>query len=105
MPKQSDRHERGERARAVQEVDLHRQRVDQMGQRQPDGADLLPARRDVVDDAARDDEMRLGVVVAEDEVRSQKTNPRSERRQLPGAARTRAYNHERASGSCVHRTA
>ena len=40
----------------------------QVRQRQPHRADLLPPGRDVVDDAPRDDEVRLGVVVAEDEV-------------------------------------
>ena len=37
----------------------------QVGQRQPDRADLLPAGREVVDDAPRDDEVRLRVVVAQ----------------------------------------
>ena len=36
-----------------------------MRQRQPHGANLLPARRDAVDDAPRDDEMASRVVVAE----------------------------------------
>ena len=36
-----------------------------MGQREPDGADLLPSRRQAVDDPARDDEMAASVVVAE----------------------------------------
>ena len=39
-------------------VHLHRQRVEQMRQRQPDGADLLPAGREAVEDAARDDQVR-----------------------------------------------
>ena len=38
-----------------------------MRQRQPDGADLLPPRRNAVDDAARDDEVATGVVMAERE--------------------------------------
>jgi len=36
-----------------------------MRQRQPDGADLLPAGQEAVDDATRDDEMRARVVVAQ----------------------------------------
>ena len=38
-----------------------------MGQRQPHGANLLPARRDAVEDAPRDHEVRLGVVMAQRE--------------------------------------
>ncbi len=68
---------------------------------QPDRADLLPAGRDVVDDAARDDEMRLRVVVGEDEVRAQEDDPRGRagrrgsRREQPRGA---IYNHESRSG-------
>ena len=61
----SDRDRDRERAGAVEEIDLHRERVEEMRQRQPHGADLLPARRQAVEDAPRDDEVRLGVVVAE----------------------------------------
>src|SRR5213082_3026467 len=46
---------------------IYRNRVEQMRQRQPDGADLLPSRRDAVEDAARDDQMSARVVVAERE--------------------------------------
>ena len=49
-----------------------------MRQRQPDRADLPPSRRQAVDDAARDDEMRLGVVVGEDEPFVQVEDPRRE---------------------------
>ena len=38
-----------------------------MRQRQPDRADLLPAGRDAVEDAAADDEVAARVVVAERE--------------------------------------
>ncbi len=38
---------------------------EQVRQRQPDGADLLPAWRQAVEDAAGDNEMGAGVVVAE----------------------------------------
>lgn len=38
-----------------------------MRQRQPDGADLLPSRRQAVDDAPRDDEVGARVVVRERE--------------------------------------
>ena len=46
-------------------VDLDRQHVEQVRQRQPDGADLLPAGRQAVEDPPRDDEVRARVVVAE----------------------------------------
>jgi hypothetical protein len=36
-----------------------------MRQRQPDGADLLPPRRQAVDDASRDDQVGARVVVRE----------------------------------------
>ena len=38
-----------------------------MWKRQPDGAELLPARRDAVENAARDDQMAARIVVAERE--------------------------------------
>ena len=38
-----------------------------MRERQPDGTDLPPSGCQAVDDAARDDEMRLGVIVGQDE--------------------------------------
>ncbi len=76
-PKQRDRDERAERAGPVEEVDLRRKHLDQVRQRQPDRADLLPARRDVVDDAARHHEVRFRVVVGEDEVRAQEDDPRN----------------------------
>ena len=62
-----DRHAR--RARAVEQVHLHGQQVQQVGQRQPHGADLLPARREAVEDAPRDDQVRLGIVVAQRQAR------------------------------------
>ena len=34
-------------------------RLSRVGQRQPDGADLMPARREAVEDPPRDDEVRL----------------------------------------------
>ena len=77
-----DRQQRGERAGAVEDVHLCRQDLNQVGERQPDGADLLPSGCDAVDDAAGDDEMRLGVVVAEDEALAEVEDPRGE----PGAA-------------------
>ena len=54
-------------AGAVQPVDLHRERVQEVRQRQPDGADLLPPGHETVEDAPRDDEMRARVVVRERE--------------------------------------
>ena len=62
-----DRDRDGRRAGAIPRIDLNRERVEKMGQRQPHGANLLPARRDAVDDAPRDDEMAARVVVAERE--------------------------------------
>ena len=56
-----------ERTRSVQHVDLDREHVEQMRQRQPDRTDLLPAGHDAVEDTARDDEVGAGVVVAERE--------------------------------------
>jgi hypothetical protein len=38
-----------------------------VGERQPHRADLLPSRRQTVEDAARDDEVGTGVVVRERE--------------------------------------
>ena len=46
-----------------------------MGQRQPHRADLLPAGRHVVEDAPRDDEVRLRVVVAQDETGPEEDEP------------------------------
>jgi hypothetical protein len=43
-------------------------------QRQPDGADLLPSRRQAVEDPARDDEMRARVVVREREAEPEVMN-------------------------------
>ena len=77
--------------RAVEEIDLHRERVQQMGQRQPDGADLLPSRRDAVEDSARDDEVAARVVVAEREA-ERVIVPRDER------AAERGGNAPTASG-------
>ena len=51
-----------------------------MGQRQPDRADLPPAGPQRIDDAPGDDEVRLGVVMAEREI---------EGRVVPGGRRRR----------------
>ena len=56
-----------ESAGAIEEINLNGDRIDDVRQRQPHGANLLPAWRQAVEDAARDDEMRLGVVMAERE--------------------------------------
>ena len=73
-----------------------------MGQRQPDRADLLPARRDAVEDAPRDDEMAARVVVAEGEAeRGGSASATSARRRAPRRiatapaqrARGGRYNH------------
>ncbi len=66
-PVLDDRERDGEAPGPIEVVDLDRQHVDQMGQGQPDGADLLPAGRQAVEDAPRDDEVRLGVVMGEGE--------------------------------------
>ena len=55
------------KAGAIQPVVLHRQRVQEMRQRQPHGTDLLPAGHETVEDPTRDDEMRARVIVRERE--------------------------------------
>ena len=60
---------------------------------------MTPSRGEAVDDAARDDEMRLGIVVSEDEAFAEVEDPRGE----PGEQRDRGeqplrmpcarYNH------------
>ena len=54
-----------DRAGAVAPVPLHGHKVHEVRQRQPDGTELAPARRETVDHAARHDEMRARIVVAE----------------------------------------
>ena len=49
-----------------------------MGQWQPDRADLLPARRQAVENATRDHEMRARVPVREREPGAMKVNRRPE---------------------------
>src|SRR5204863_2937487 len=73
--KACDRDERRKQSCAVEDVDLRRQQVNKMGQRQPDRADLLPARREVVEDPPRDDEVCLGVVMAENETCAKEDDP------------------------------
>ncbi len=91
------------RAGPVKQIELNGNRVDEMRQRQPDGADLLPARRDAVDDPARDDEMSAGVVVTErqteemimprrDRAADSRREPTRDRRCRQRAPRER-YNH------------
>ena len=46
---------------------MNRKRVQQVGQRQPDGSNLLPSRSDAVEDPARDDQMSARVIMAERE--------------------------------------
>ena len=91
------------RAGAVEQIDLHRQRVQEVGQRQPDRADLLPSRRDAVEDSTRDDEVSARVVVAEREAqlvivqsRGRADDRRGDRRQnaaTPIAPPRGRYNH------------
>ena len=52
----------------VERVDLHGQGVEQMRQRQPDRADLLPARGDAVEYAPRHHQMAAGIVVAQRQI-------------------------------------
>jgi membrane protein YqaA with SNARE-associated domain len=47
-----------------------------VGEREPDRSNLLPSRRDAVDDAASDDEVGFRVVVAENEALPKKPDPR-----------------------------
>ena len=60
-------HRYGDRRRAgsVPRIHLHRDHVQEMREGKPDGANLLPSRHQAVEDAARHDEMRARIVVAE----------------------------------------
>ena len=71
-----------------------------MRQRQPHGANLLPAGRDAVDDATSDDEMPARIVVAQRESESmivkggQRADDRRDARDAQHqAAARRRYNH------------
>ena len=83
-----------EHAGAIEPVDLDGERVQQVRQRQPDGADLLPSRRQAVEDAPRDDEVRARVVVREREARA----GGSER---PRACRHTATRRDRERGAAL----
>ena len=95
-----DRDRDARRAGSIEQIDLDRDRVQQMGQRQPDRADLLPTRRNAVDDPARDDEVPARVVVGErqaelmimprDDRAAERRHERSRHRQRP---RRERYNH------------
>ena len=61
------RHRDAEGAGPVEEVPLDGNHADKVGQRQPDGANLDPARRQTVRDPPGDDQVSLGVVVREGE--------------------------------------
>ena len=50
--------------------------MDEVGQRQPDGADLLPPRGEAVDHPPGHHQVRLGVVVGEDDPLAQPPQPR-----------------------------
>ena len=56
------------RARSIPCVDLHRHHVQEVRQGKPDGADLLPPRRQAVEDAARHDEVRPRIEMADREI-------------------------------------
>ena len=87
-------------AGAIEPVDLDRERVQQVRQRQPDGADLLPARRQAVEHPPRDDEMRARVVVREREAEAVVVDGR-------GGAEQRDDRRDRAAGAardCEPRT-
>src|SRR5258706_14244102 len=78
-----------------------------MRQRQPDGANLLPSWREIVEDAPRDDQMRLGVVMAQNETCSKEDGPCDAARERGGdgeqmgkrggAPRAARYNHVSAA--------
>ena len=86
-----------------------------MRQRQPDGADLLPARRQAVEDAPGDDEMAARIVVAErqagacDERRRQRsrtprrriTTDATKRRRRDGIITCLFYGQNRRLGAGV----
>ena len=61
---------------AIQKIDLRRHELNQVRQRQPYGADLLPSWRQVVEDAARHDKMRFGVVMAQNQAIAKEDHPR-----------------------------
>ena len=71
-----------------------------MRQRQPDGADLLPARRDAVEDAARDDEVAARVVVAEREAEPMVVQ-RGDRADDRGDDRGERHDRKRAARATV----
>ena len=56
-----------ERPGAVEHIDLRRQHAEQVRQRQPHAADLLPAGHQAVEDSPRHDQVGAGIVVAEGE--------------------------------------
>ena len=74
----------------VEPVDLHRQHIEQVGQGQPDRADLLPARRQAVEDATRDHEMRARVPVSERQPGAVVVNGRPESDTAPRRRRSGA---------------
>ncbi len=53
------------RTGSIKQVHLHGNRVQEVRQRQPHRANLLPSGCDAVEDAPRDDQMSARVVVAE----------------------------------------
>ena len=71
-----------------------------MRQRQPHGADLLPAGRQAVEHAARDDEVRLRVVVAEREPLRVIDDAAEPRRRSAGRSSANAAWAERSRRCC-----
>ena len=63
-----DRNGNRGRARSIPCVDLHRHHVQEVRQGKPDGADLLPPRRQAVEDAACHDEVRPRIEMADREI-------------------------------------
>ncbi len=100
-PEARDRQERPERAGPIEKVDLRGKKLDQVGQRQPDGPELLPPRRDVIDHAPGDDEVGSRVVVAEDESRAQEHDPCDEAGSRGGGRERAGYNHGESENSLV----
>ncbi len=83
-----------EAPRPIPRVDLNRQHVEDVGERQPYGADLLPAGHQAVEDAARDDEVGARIVM-----RSARGQPVSSRTAAAGARDGRRDgNQQRRAG-------
>jgi hypothetical protein len=78
---------------------LYRQHIEQVGQWQPDRANLLPSRRQAVENATRHHEMRARVPVREREPGAVKVNRRPEPEQHHDGGDQERDPRRRARGS------